>query len=124
MGRYYHGDIEGKFMFAVQSSDDADYFGSIGYRPDELHYSFYSKDIPKIKEGIDNCTKVLGKHKDSLDSFFKKGVGYNDQIIAKHLSIDVSDVKENLEWYARLELGRKILDCVEKEGSCSFVAEL
>jgi hypothetical protein len=27
MGRYYHGDIEGKFMFGVQSSDDADFFG-------------------------------------------------------------------------------------------------
>ena len=23
MGRYYHGDIEGKFWFAVQSSQDA-----------------------------------------------------------------------------------------------------
>ena len=28
MGRYYHGDIEGKFWFAVQSSQDADFFGS------------------------------------------------------------------------------------------------
>ena len=27
MGRYYTGDIEGKFWFAVQSSDDADFFG-------------------------------------------------------------------------------------------------
>ncbi len=30
MGRYYNGDIEGKFMFAVQSSDDADFFGVQG----------------------------------------------------------------------------------------------
>ena len=27
MGRYYGGDIEGKFWFGVQSSDDADHFG-------------------------------------------------------------------------------------------------
>jgi hypothetical protein len=27
MGRYYNGDIEGKFWVAVQSSDDADFFG-------------------------------------------------------------------------------------------------
>jgi hypothetical protein len=27
MGREYFGDIEGKFWFAVQSSNDADYFG-------------------------------------------------------------------------------------------------
>ena len=28
MGRYYEGDIEGKFWFAVQSSDDGEYFGA------------------------------------------------------------------------------------------------
>jgi hypothetical protein len=27
MGRYYSGDIQGKFWFAVQSSDDASAFG-------------------------------------------------------------------------------------------------
>ena len=27
MGRYYSGDIEGKFWFAVQDSDDAEFFG-------------------------------------------------------------------------------------------------
>ena len=30
MGRYYSGDIEGKFWFAVQDSDDADHFGIEG----------------------------------------------------------------------------------------------
>ena len=38
MGRYYNGDIEGKFWFAVQSSDDADYFGVEGQRPEMLEY--------------------------------------------------------------------------------------
>ena len=28
MGRYYEGDIEGKFWFAVQSSDDGEHFGA------------------------------------------------------------------------------------------------
>ena len=36
MGRYYRGDIEGKFWFAVQQSDDADYFGVEGERPNFL----------------------------------------------------------------------------------------
>ena len=31
MGRYYNGDIEGKFWFGVQSSDDADFFGVDGH---------------------------------------------------------------------------------------------
>ena len=30
MGRYYYGDISGKFWFACQSSDDADYYVEIG----------------------------------------------------------------------------------------------
>jgi hypothetical protein len=29
-----------------------------------------------------------------------------------------------VEWYARLELGEKILKCVEEKGECQFEAEL
>ena len=36
MGRYYSGDIDGKFWFAVQPSDDANYFGVEGERPNYL----------------------------------------------------------------------------------------
>ena len=28
MGRYYSGDIEGKFWFGVQSSTDGEFFGA------------------------------------------------------------------------------------------------
>ena len=31
MGRYYSGDIEGKMWFAVQSSNDWDFFGVEGW---------------------------------------------------------------------------------------------
>ena len=34
------------------------------------------------------------------------------------------DISHNLEWYARLLLGEQILECVEKQGDCSFTAEL
>ena len=43
MGRYYSGDIEGKFMFSVQSSDDADFFGSEGHTS-YLNYHFDKDD--------------------------------------------------------------------------------
>ena len=29
MGRYYNGDISGKFGFASQSSSDGEYFGAV-----------------------------------------------------------------------------------------------
>ena len=49
MGRYYNGDIEGKFMFAVQSSNDADFFGVQGQEA-YLHYYFDKDNSSKIQE--------------------------------------------------------------------------
>ena len=40
MGRYYSGDIEGKFWFAVQSSDDADFFVATGEHSNYFDYYF------------------------------------------------------------------------------------
>ena len=37
MGRYYRGDIEGKFMLGIQNSNDADFFGIKG-QVEELVY--------------------------------------------------------------------------------------
>ena len=38
MGRYYDGDIEGKFWFGVQSSDDAEFFGAKEREPMFVEY--------------------------------------------------------------------------------------
>ena len=38
MGRYYDGDIEGKFWFAVQSSDDGEFFGSEEQTSNQIEY--------------------------------------------------------------------------------------
>jgi len=60
MGRYYSGDIEGKFWFACQSSDDADNFGVIGTPPDDrLNYYFKKSDMPLIEEGLKLCVDTL-----------------------------------------------------------------
>jgi hypothetical protein len=37
MGRHYSGDIEGKFWFGVQSSDDASLFGGETSEPNDIH---------------------------------------------------------------------------------------
>lgn len=121
MGRYYSGDIEGKFWFGVQPSDDAEFFG--GYS--SLEYQFEESDLDSIQEGIAECEKELGGYKDKLDKFFE-GVekGYDDEMIMKALKIDKKQVLNLLSWYARLELGEKILKCVKEKGGCSFSAEL
>jgi hypothetical protein len=119
MGRYYSGDINGKFWFGVQSSSDADHFGVTGEMPEYLRYSFTTDDLPRIREGIQNCKEVLGIYELSLRDFFSTRDTYaDDSLVEAGIPISM------LEYYARLKLGKKILKCVEKEGSCYFEAEL
>ena len=126
MGRYYNGDIEGKFWFGVQSSNDGDFFGSKGEEPNTFLNYHFTKDehLKDIKKGIKECEKELGTWKEKLDKFFKDNNGYNDKMIEDQLGLKEEKSRELLEWYARLELGNQILECVMKQGDCSFEAEL
>lgn len=132
MGRYYSGDIEGKFWFAVQDSDDAEFFGGtneeeLDEETDDLigiYYNFYESDKERIKMGIKECEDQLGSWLPKLDEFFEGATGYNNRILAKAIGADESDVQEMLVWYARLGLGKKILESVEKIGQCCFSAEV
>tara|TARA_R100001079_G_C4424434_1_gene141230 strand:+ start:433 stop:807 length:375 start_codon:yes stop_codon:yes gene_type:complete len=124
MGRYYNGDIEGKFWFAVQSSTDAEFFGVVGSEPSYLDYYFSEDNLKDIEEGISECKKELGDWKSKLDQFFKENDGYNYKMIEEQLGLVESQARDLLEWYARLDLGTKILKCVQKNGECSFTAEL
>jgi hypothetical protein len=124
MGRYYTGDIEGKFWFAVQPSDDADNFGVEGTQPNCLEYYFDKTNLPDIKKGIEKCEKKLGEYKSKMDKYFTKHNCYNDMELAKELNVSEEKVGELLKYYARLEFGKEILTCVEKNSECSFQAEL
>lgn len=124
MGRYYTGDIEGKFWFGVQSSDDGEFFGA---SPTSIDY--FVDDLEKVRDGIDECLETLGQNKELLDEFFKLHNGYNYEMLTefyKERGIDTTreDLKEFLVWYARLELGKQIYDCVHEQERCSFTAEL
>jgi hypothetical protein len=119
MGRYYSGDIEGKFWFAVQSSDAADRFGVTGQTPNYLTYYFDESNIDEIKEELKRIEESLGEQFKLIKDFFENNNGYNDEILKKN-NID----KDNLSEYADYLLGEKILKCVEENGQCSFDAEL
>jgi len=131
MGRYYHGDIDGKFWVAVQSSTDADFFGVEG-AVTHVSYYFTKEHLDKVKKGIEDCENCLGEYKEHLDNFFKDRDSYSDKKLAEYLNENtdrVGDHTENgvkfyLEWYARLDLGKEILACMEENGECSFRAEL
>lgn len=134
MGRYYRGDIEGKFWFAVQSSDDADYFGGVCNEDEDeelLEYSFNTDDLPAINEGVDRCLEILGDKKEIIDSYFAPGGDGVDSYSPDHLAQKLGFEKERdpecmkiMENYARLILGMKIKECVERTGQCVFDAEI
>lgn len=131
MGRYYDGDIQGKFWFGIQSSDDADFFGVEGQQPNYLEYEFGTDGIEDIEHGIAVCYGELGDNKERLDKFFDElKSGYNEDMIRKHwvewygVEYDDKKIEAMLKWYARLELGEQILNCVKENGECNFRAEL
>lgn len=124
MGRYYTGDIEGKFWFAVQSSTDASFFGGTEFEPSTITYSFDKTDITDVEDGIKKCNEALGKYKVILGEYFSKHKGYNDKEMSKDLKITEEKLKDLLEWYARLELGNEIRTCLIEKGHCEFEAEL
>lgn len=133
MGRYYTGDIEGKFWFAVQGSDDGEFFGATE-RNDYINYivsrEAYEEGV--VTKGLDKCLAALGVWKGRLDQFFEDNNGYNDEIMAKYWHdeyqehIDKQSMRENLEWYARYYLGEKIKTFFEghPNDDCYFEAEV
>lgn len=129
MGRYYSGDIEGKFWFGVQSSDDGEFFGAKELEHITIDYEV--DDIDEVAEGVEKCKKMLGKDKARLDKFFDSlEFGYNEDMVKKYwlkefkAELKDADVSGMLKWYARLELGEKILKCMQENGYCSFSAEV
>jgi hypothetical protein len=119
MGRYYSGDIQGKFWFALQGSDAASRFGGEIFEPQFIEYYFSEEHLDGVNEEIKNIQESLGDKVKILDDFFKEGAGYNDKTLE---GLGVTNKK--LSDYADLRLGIKIRDCIEGSGSCSFQAEL
>lgn len=132
MGRYYSGDIEGKFWFAVQNSDDANHFGGVEIEVEDdesgevfgMDYFFEKDDVEDINAGIQECLDSLGDFKQKMDKYFETRDGYNNESMAQDLEISVGKLRELLEQYARLCLGTQIKECVERTGKCHFTADL
>jgi len=122
MGRYYHGDIEGKFWFAVQSSCDGEYFGMEEQEPSYLPY--YSDDLDLAEKGVAECKENLRGYLTIIRKFFNNRSSYTDKSLAEALEVSEEKTSHLLAWYARLTLGEKIVRCIKEEGSCWYEAEL
>ena len=115
------------FWFGVQSSTDGEFFGAEEQESTCINY--YVHDIEKVKDGIEECKRVLGDNLNKLTEFFNSTNGYNYPLIKEfyktgfNQNINENQIDSWLEWFARLDLGTQILECMERNGSCSFTAE-
>jgi hypothetical protein len=119
MGRYYSGDIEGKFWVGLQPSDAASRFGGQVNVPSVIEYSFYEEDdLESIEAEIKAIEDKLGDKINIIANFFETNNGYNDEMIKPFFT------EGELSDYADLLLGRQIRDHVKEFGECHFDAEL
>jgi len=120
MGRYYSGDIEGKFMFAVQGSNAPERFGA----SENQNYIDYYIDSSQTDEVREEVKQIETEHADQIkriDKMCDENDGYNDETMKKY-----GVTKEGLSEYADLRLGRQILEYLEEnpDFGCSIHAEL
>jgi hypothetical protein len=97
MGRYYTGDIEGKFMFAVQGSDAGERFGAvesnvISYSVSRGCYDDIVKELKSIEES--GCLE-------RAEATMKEGYD-------KRLHFAQTPERKDLEDYADYRMGKKI----------------
>jgi len=118
MGRYYSGDIEGKFMFGVQSSAAGERFGAYEVDQGYINYVAPEDSLEEVEEEIKNIESLPSIA--LIDKMFEELNGYRD----KDLTVR-GITKKDMEDWADLQLGRQIRDYIKKTGdSCYFQAEL
>lgn len=129
MGRYYDGDIEGKFWFGIQESTAPERFGC-RQRQEFVFYVATEEDIPTVEQGLADCVKNLKKYgikKRFVNAYLKDAWKTLEQACAEqgiHLPRDEQEKNFIYHEIADYELGSKILKCLKKEGYCEFRAEL
>jgi hypothetical protein len=120
MGRYYNGDIEGKFWFGVQSSYAPSRFSaSAECEVSWIEYYFDEGNIEEVKEELQRIEEILGENLHKIEEFFAEREWYDDSDMHE---AGITD--KMLSEYADYKLGKKIEECIEREGQCQFSAEI
>jgi len=120
MGRYYSGDIAGKFMFAVQGSDAGERFGAFECSQGYIEYCV-------DRDSYDDIVRILASIKSrggvkKVKEMFEKVNGYNDEIMQEH-----GVTRKDLSEYADYNLGKQMKDWFdenENEECLYYNAEL
>ncbi len=118
MGRYYNGDINGKFMFAVQGSDAGEKFGAVEIESHYVEYNLHRDQYQGIIKELSAIKKRGGV--DRVKAMFDKVDSYNDATQKEH-----NVTNEDLEDYADYELGNQMKEFFDQseEDELNFTAE-
>ena len=112
MGRYYNGDIDGKFAFGIQASNCCDRFGVEGEER-VLYYEFEEDNLADVEAEIKKIEEKLGD-KLQLIKDWTETDSYS------YAGFDEADLSE----YYDMQIGIEIRDCIQTTGRCCFEAEL
>jgi gamma-glutamylcyclotransferase (GGCT)/AIG2-like uncharacterized protein YtfP len=110
MGRYYNGDVNGKFMFAVQGSDAHERFGAVEEESNYINYVVYRDSYAEI------CAELYSIDKSSIekvDKMFNENSGYNEEI-KKEFEVSEKDLSE----YADYEIGMQLKEFFDENPDC------
>ena len=99
MGRYYTGDIEGKFMFAVQGSDAGERFGAYELHSNVIHYCIHRESYDDIVKELKSIEK--SGCLDRAEATMKEGYD-------KRLHFAQTPERKDLEDYADYRMGKRI----------------
>ena len=120
MGRYYNGDIEGKFWFGLQSSDAATRFSADAEcEQSYISYYFDEENLEEVQDELKSIEDSLGDNLQKIEDFFSGKDSYRDEELRE---IGITD--RILSEYADYLLGKKIEKCIIEQGQCQFEAEL
>ena len=102
MGRYYDGDISGKFWFGVQESTAPEKLGAF---PTRITYCWADKKA--LEDRLVEMEKLLGDNLKKMDEFFDDRSAYTEKELAEHLGVEEEKAGSLLVIYADICLGRK-----------------
>lgn len=127
MGRYYDGDIEGKFWFGLQSSTAPERFCATEVAEQVIEYYIDRDNLPEIKKEIENIEndpevqKIINLFKEVKEEDSKSFFSFSKENIEKHAL-----TRKAMEDYADLLLGRQIRDYLDFDPNnygCTIRAE-
>jgi len=128
MGRYYSGDIEGKFAFGAQSSGAADRFGVSGESPGYIEYLYTEDNLTALEAELKAIEASFKEYKTPLLAYYDLFGVEDDVEITFESYIEKGDFKPMgpimQDDFNDYRIGKKIQNCVIKHGECSFTAEL